>query len=73
MAVGPFESRPGDWHSLGIVYDELLQPSDRVVAFTADSVSAGGEPVGYPPLHMHHVHVMRGTAVSTSREAGGLW
>ncbi|KAL1510680.1 hypothetical protein AB1Y20_006976 [Prymnesium parvum] len=63
LLAGPFYSRPGEWHSLGFSYDEMLAPSDRIVAYTADVVDSSGAALPYPPVHLHHIHVMRGAGV----------
>jgi hypothetical protein len=41
------------------VFLNILNPGDRIVKYTGDTVSANdtSTPIGYPPLHMHHVHV----------------
>ena len=62
MIAGPFYTRPGEWHTLGLDYSELLEPNEHVVSFTSDAVERLGEPVAYPPLHLHHIHVMRDNA-----------
>jgi hypothetical protein len=63
LVAGPFFSRPGEWHSMGSAYDQLLKPADRVVGYVADVVNSSGLAVPYPPIHLHHIHVMRGEAV----------
>eukprot|EP00965_Chrysotila_dentata_P234246 6200061-Pleurochrysis_carterae.AAC.3 len=62
MIAGPFDSKPGAWVSIALDYSSLLVAGDRVVSATADASGASGEPVPFPPLHMHQIHVMRGTA-----------
>ena len=63
LLVGPFYSAPGEWHSIVARYDELLQPSDRVIGVTSDAVDAStGHAVPYPPLHLHHIHIQRSPA-----------
>ena len=58
-----FYSAPGEWHSIVARYDELLQPSDRVIGVTSDAVDAStGHAVPYPPLHLHHIHIQRSPA-----------
>ena len=56
--VGPFQSRVQQWHSI-VASVPLLQRGDRIVHYTGDTVSArdASTPIGYPPLHMHHIHV----------------
>ena len=56
--VGPFTSRVQEWHTIH-VFLSLLSPGDRIVKYTGDTVSANDTttPIGYPPLHMHHIHV----------------
>ena len=56
--VGPFRSRVQQWHQIGVSVP-LLQRGDRIVRYTGDAVSArdASTPIGYPPLHMHHIHV----------------
>jgi len=64
LLVGPLTSTPGLWHSIGVAYTGLLLAGDRVTAVTSDAVNAtSGEPVPYPPLHIHHIHVARESSV----------
>lgn len=62
IVAGPFVSRPGEWHSIALDYSSLLGAADRVVAYVGDALDAGSRPVPFPPLHLHHLHVMRGLA-----------
>ena len=56
--IGPFSSRVQEWHTIHVLLS-MLSPGDRIVKYTGDTVSAddASTPIGYPPLHMHHVHV----------------
>ena len=59
---GPFTSTPErGWRSL--ISGELrglLHSGDRIVASASQPVAADGAPIGFPPLHNHHVHVRKG-------------
>ena len=59
---GPFTSTPErGWRSL--ISGELrglLRAGDRIVASASQPVAADGAPIGFPPLHNHHVHVRKG-------------
>ena len=59
---GPFTSTPQrGWRSL--ISGELkglLRSGDRIVASASQPVAADGAPIGFPPLHNHHVHVRKG-------------
>ena len=63
--AGPFRSRVQEWHSLHFMAP-LLRAGDRIVRFTGDAVSASdaATTIGYPPLHMHHVHVTNAGVVA---------
>eukprot|EP00966_Prymnesium_polylepis_P264348 6106781-Prymnesium_polylepis.1 len=39
----------------------LLRRGDRITSYTGDAVDAADvrTPLGFPPLHMHHIHVQR--------------
>eukprot|EP00966_Prymnesium_polylepis_P216764 5017978-Prymnesium_polylepis.1 len=63
LMVGPFFSEPGQWHSMGASYDDMLERDDRVIGYAADVVNGSGGVVAYPPLHLHHIHVSRGDGV----------
>lgn len=60
MLVGPFVSEAMEWQWIDFPFD-LLEAGERVRGFTGDTVSADDwhTPIAYPPLHMHHIHVMR--------------
>lgn len=59
LLVGPFHSRVQTWHTLKINHPGLLRTGDRILQFAAHAVYADDAEtaVGYPPLHMHHIHV----------------
>ena len=65
VLIGPFRSSAGQFTSLNLPFD-LVRPGSRIIAFTADAVDVSGTPVGYPPLHMHHVHLAKGEVGSDS-------
>ena len=56
--IGPFTTRVQEWHTIH-VYLSMLSPGDRIIKYTGDTVRATDPsiPIGYPPLHMHHVHL----------------
>jgi hypothetical protein len=56
VVVGPFHSAPGAMTSFALPFSPL-QHGDRIVAFLGDALDADGSPIGYPPLHMHHMHI----------------
>ena len=57
MVAGPFYTRPGEWIS-SIVDFDLLGEGDRVTGYVGDAVDGTGRSLPYPPLHMHHIHVV---------------
>ena len=61
VLVGPFTSKSGGTYDI-ITYDiidSLFSAGDRITSFTAMPITTSGEPVGYPPLYVHHIHVGR--------------
>ena len=58
LLVGPFRSRVQEWHSIAFSAP-LLRRGDRIVRFTGDAIRADDATttIGYPPLHVHHLHV----------------
>ena len=62
MIAGPFRVLPREWVSLGMKFD-ILGPDDPVISYTGDAVTAAGDPVEFPPLHLHHIHIRQLTAV----------
>ena len=58
IRIGPVRSRPGGVHYfLGSQVEALLAPrGDCLRRFVAHAVDTDGEPFGYPPLYMHHIH-----------------
>lgn len=61
--MGPFATVPGQWVSALITAGmsrEILADVDRIVEFTGDGIGADGEPLPFPPLHVHHIHVQHG-------------
>ena len=60
MLVGPFRTHAQQWTSVRVPF-ALLERGDRIVSSSGDAVDAADArtPLGYPPLHMHHIHVQR--------------
>ena len=79
VRLGPFFSLPGQWRSLSTyTLRGLLGDGDRVVGFVGTPTAEDGiTPIGYPPLHVHHLHVDRvpqqEEGVSKSPLRGGSW
>lgn len=68
VLIGPFHAAPGAWTSISLEPTSgsrtapwLLAEGDCVVDFQGAGVHADGVPIGYPPLHVHHLHVERGS------------
>jgi hypothetical protein len=61
VRVGPFTSRPGGTYDItsGLFEGFFEGVGDRITSFTAMPITELGEPVGYPPLYVHHIHVGR--------------
>jgi hypothetical protein len=60
--VGPFRSTGGyDWWQLSYRHIELLRPDMGINAHVLTAVDANGDMLGYPPVHMHHVHLISST------------
>lgn len=60
VRVGPFATRAGGTYDItSAIIDSLFSPGDRITSFTAMPVTHLGEPVGYPPMYVHHIHVGR--------------
>lgn len=60
VRLGPFFSVPGQWRSLMThSLRGLLNDGDRVVSFVGAPVTEAGTRIGFPPLHVHHVHVRK--------------
>lgn len=55
--LGPFTHNVGTWTSINLDLNDYLAPEDRITQFTGDGVDDKGQPIPYPPLHMHHLHV----------------
>ena len=77
VRLGPFESVPARtaWRSiLSSTLHGLLADGDCIVAHAAHPATDGGVPIGFPPLHSHHIHVRKGDAHrSQSREVANHW
>ena len=57
--IGPLVSTPQRWHyfatpRFGEIFHDRV---DRITAFTGRAVDAHGLPIGYPPIHIHHLHL----------------
>lgn len=59
LLAGPFKCVPGSWVSL-ILLVPGFEEHDQIVGFTGDAVDENEQPVPFPPLHMHHIHVAGG-------------
>jgi len=62
--AGPFNTSGQQWISVADVFNSeepsILPPEiDRITSYTGDAVDAAGVAVPYPPLHMHHIHIIR--------------
>ena len=56
ILIGPLTSLPGQWNTL-LADVTVLSPLEKVVAFVGQPVDVKGVPIGYPPLHVHHLHI----------------
>lgn len=62
VRLGPFTSRPGGTYDItSSLVDSLFSDGDQILSFSALPVTAAGEPIGYPPMYVHHIHVGRVT------------
>ena len=60
VRIGPFMSRAGGTYDVtSALIDSLFLTGDRITTFSALPVTESGEPVGYPPIYVHHIHVGR--------------
>lgn len=60
MRIGPLLADPGGWWNiLSHNLSKVVRPGQPIRSYLARAVSLRGETIGYPPMHMHHVHVMR--------------
>lgn len=58
--VGPFNTRPGGTYDItSTIISTLLEPGDQIISMTAMPTTASGEPIGLPPLYVHHIHIGR--------------
>jgi len=60
VRVGPFTSRAGGSYDIvsGLI-DSMFSAGDRITTFRAVPATHSGEPIGYPPIYVHHIHVGR--------------
>lgn len=60
VVFGPFWGHVMEWHTLIANLPWFFRAGDRITGFTADAVALNGvTPIGYPPLHLHHIHLER--------------
>jgi hypothetical protein len=66
VRVGPFVAMPGEsspmfaFHSgPGHNLNSLFEPGESTVGYVGHVIDSFGVPIGFPPLHMHHLHVER--------------
>lgn len=62
LIAGPLHTMPRQWSTVGM-YLDMLRDGDRVVAYVGDALDEYGSPIAYPPLHMHHIHIVQMDAV----------
>jgi len=68
VRVGPVKSWPSKWTEFGILdLSFLFSAGERIQSYVGTPVTADGQLIGFPPLHVHHVHVMRGKPGNTQR------
>lgn len=63
MRLGPFVSTPQlAWRCIRTsqFFEEVLSNGDRIVANVNLPVLEDGTPIGFPPIHNHHVHIRKG-------------
>ena len=68
--LGPISSTRGNWHSLttSSLQGTLLYPGESIVAYSAQTRDLSGHFIGYPPLHVHHIHINK----QNSGSSGGM-
>ena len=59
LIAGPYQMLPGQFVSMFIDFSHLFRTGDQIIEYTGDAVDVTGAPVGYPPLHVHHLHLSR--------------
>lgn len=59
VVTGPFHSLPGQFTSISVELTSLFDKGSQITEYHGEAVSPTGEPIGYPPLHMHHIHIGR--------------
>lgn len=63
FVMGPFATQPGEWVSAYVTEEMVgiaLSSVEHVIEFTGDGVDASGNALPFPPLHVHHIHILRG-------------
>jgi len=55
--LGPFASMPGQWTAINQPITSLFLTGDKLVKYKGYAVGEDGVMIGYPPLHVHHLHV----------------
>ncbi len=61
IRLGPFRSVGQSWHSLRTeAFDQVLSTHDCIKSYMGSLITADYMPIGFPPLHMHHLHIERG-------------
>lgn len=59
---GPFTSMPGQWTGINHPITSLFSTGDKIVKYKGYAIDRDGVMIGYPPLHMHHLHVCNDNA-----------
>ena len=59
LLAGPFKCWPGSWVATILLVPEFERQA-KVIGFTGDAVDEKQQPLPFPPLHMHHIHVAGG-------------
>ncbi len=59
LRMGPFNSHPGQWHFFWTeALQSLLLPGKCITQYGGKVIHADTkEPIGFPPIHMHHLHI----------------
>lgn len=63
LRIGPLQSLPGRWFEIESKNPiTLFHHQEQIVSFFAGATNEELTVIGYPPLHMHHLHAVRSSA-----------
>lgn len=72
VRIGPVTTWPTKWSEFDLFdLSFLFSPGEHFQSYVGSPVGANGELLGFPPLHVHHIHFMKFNASLAGQDMSG--